>query len=93
MFSTDTGDEQGGLEGSTVPGARCIFVGARSFVWDPCLRAKHLNCPFIIVSDFSSVLACFLPTSYPVLPFNPPTPRVPPSLSPNESSIFKRLFF
>lgn len=66
--------------------------GAQSFVWDPCLYAKHLNCPFIIVSDFSSVLARFLPMSYPALPFNPLNPLFLPHFPQMKATFLKDFF-
>lgn len=67
--------------------------GAQSFVWDPCLYAKHLNCPFIIVSDFSSVLARFLPMSYPALPINPLNPLFLPHFPQMKATFLKDFFF
>lgn len=91
VFSTGTGDEQGGLEGCIVSGARCMVVGARSFVWDPCLYAKHLNCPFIIVSDFFQCAGML--SSYPVLPFNPSRPVFLPHFPQMKVAFLKDFFF
>lgn len=95
MFSTGTGDEQRGLEGPIVSGARCMVAGGTELCLGPQdkVYAKHLNCPFIIVSDFSSVLARFLPMSYPALPFNPLNPLFLPHFPQMKATFLKDFFF